>query len=257
LNRTAAGFARRDAGSGGDWQIFPDGSPLDGYGQWGLTEENGGIIMSTTTFVFRAGVYPEMFADFAGLVQALTGAADQLARGAQGAAASPLLAGHRGYLRSTIAAGSIPALLCRNARGLGPSGGPSDRWGDRWCDYYKSVSWNLPEAGAFAFAFVQGLLRLRLPLSSPPPGDTLSVTVYGATIAAGEATEVHIGLPSWAASQWPPELCLATVSVMGLNLQGVSHTLTCASNITVPGDRGPGHSSAGSMPSLACSLRPD
>ena len=59
-------------------------SAADGYGQWGLTEENGGVILSTTGFVFEAGLYSAMVQDFAVLVDATTSMDIQLDAGAEG-----------------------------------------------------------------------------------------------------------------------------------------------------------------------------
>ena len=160
--RDHEGYARRMDDSGGDWQIFnPAAGASDGYGQFGYTEENGGIVLSTTALVFEAGVYPEMFADFAAIVDAVTRMVDQLDEGVAGVA-EPLLATKRGYLRIPIAAGSVPQELCKAVRRLPDSRHPPDRWGERWCSYYKSVSWNLPGAGAFVYAFAKGLLQLEL-----------------------------------------------------------------------------------------------
>ena len=103
---------------GGDWQIFnPAAGASDGYGQFGYTKENGGIVLSTTALVFEAGVYPEMFADFAAIVDAVTRMVDQLDEGVAGVA-EPLLATKRGYLRIPIAAGSVPQELCKAVRRL-------------------------------------------------------------------------------------------------------------------------------------------
>ena len=69
LHDAATGLAKKtSAGQTGDWQMFKDGS---GYGNFGNTEENGGVIVSNSAHVFRAGVYPEMFEDFSGVMDAV------------------------------------------------------------------------------------------------------------------------------------------------------------------------------------------
>lgn len=89
--------------------------------------------------MFQAGVYPEVYRDFSGLVGAVTKIADQLGAGAKGVAEGPLLGGDRGVLRLPIAAASVPQAQCKAARKLPSTRFPPDRWGERWCDYYKSV----------------------------------------------------------------------------------------------------------------------
>ena len=222
--RDADGFARRVNGSGGDWQIFAPNEPADGYGAWGLTEENGGIVLSTTALVFEAGIYPEMFADFAAIVDAVAWMATQLGEGAAGVA-EPLLATNRSYLRLPITAGSIPQEQCKAARKLPNSRAPPDRWHERWCDYYKSVSWNLPGAGAFVFAFAKGLLQLELPIVQT--GSDVSVTVWGTTVLGG-GMQQRVVLPQWAVPRWPTELQRGfSIDVVGLNIGGVGHCLEC------------------------------
>ena len=222
--RTAAGFARREVGSGGDWQIFDPAEARDGYGQFGLTEENGGIVMSTTALVFEAGLYREAFEDFSSLVRVLTEATDQLERVVNGQVPSaPLLAANRSFLRARIAGGgSVPQQLCMEARRLSAGQNPRDRWGEHWCDYYKSVSWNLPGAGAFLFAFAKGLLALEFPLGGTRP----TVEVWGALVSAGGGP-TRVVLPSWATARWPPELIGRSIDVFGLNIAGKACDLSC------------------------------
>ena len=222
--RDHEGYARRVNGSGGDWQIFnPAVGASDGYGQFGYTEENGGIVLSTTALVFEAGVYPEMFADFVAIVDAVTRMVDQLDEGVAGVA-EPLLATKRGYLRIPIAAGSVPQELCKAARRLPDSRHPPDRWGERWCSYYKSVSWNLPGAGAFVYAFAKGLLQLELP--TVQSGTDVSVSVWGTTV--GRGMQQRVELPAWSIPRWPTELLPGfSIDVVGLNIGGVAYTLEC------------------------------
>ena len=244
-HRDDHGFARRVNGSGGDWQIFGPTQPQDGYGNWGLTEENGGVVMSTTALVFAAGVYPLMFADFANLIHALTAASEQLQRGVQGTS-TPLLAGPFQQLLRTPITTQIPKELCMEARRLSDGVGghdPKDRWGDAWCDFYKSVSWNLPGAGTFVFNFAKGLLGLEFPLfhsggrvavgALPPPTSAVFVRVYGTDVVAtrpgGISPPTQVPLPPWSKSRWPRELRAngTAILVAGLNLQGQPHNLSC------------------------------
>ena len=226
--RDHQGFAMRAPNSGGDWQIFAPGSGhKDGYGQWGKTEENGGIVLSTTALVFEAGPYPQMYYDFASLVAAITEISQQLAqpdRSAEG----PLLARNRSFLRIPIAAGSVVQELCKAARQLPNPRAPADRWSERWCDYYKSVSYNLPGAGAFVFAFAKGLLQLDVPILDDSPGSRdASVTVWGTTVLAG-GVQQRVVLPAWAIKRWPVELASGfTLDVVGLNVGGRPYTLEC------------------------------
>jgi hypothetical protein len=220
-NRTSGGFARRAADSGGDWQIFAPSEAQDGYGQWGRTEENGGVILATSALAFAAGVYPAMASDFLSIARAVDAMGSQLAQGSAGTA-SPLLAGRREYLRAPIAAASVPATLCRAARRLTPSHDPADRWGERWCDFYKSVSWNLPSSGAFVYAFAKGLLRLEVAIGG-------GVTVYGVALKL-DAPPTRVPLPEWAARRWPAELrapANRTLAIDRRNVAAAARTLSC------------------------------
>jgi hypothetical protein len=192
------------------------------------------IVLSTTALVFSAGPYPAMYSDFSGIVDAATAMARQLGEGAAGVA-TPLLASNRSYLRIPIAEGSVPQVLCKAARRLPSPKSPPDRWGERWCDYYKSVSWNLPGAGAFVYAFAKGLLRLELPIvTAGAPG---GVSVWGTRVRSTAAAlsrggtgqrQQRVAVPQWAFSRWPTELQGGfTIEVVGLNLAGMPHTLSC------------------------------
>jgi len=252
----ARGFALRRNSTPGDWQIFnPTTGAADGYGQWGNTEENGGVLMSTSALVFQAGPYGDaMLADFEAPVRALANASLQLAAGAGGVAAGPLLAaaGQRDLLRARIAPGSVPMALCEQARRL-KHGGRADRWGEHWCDYYKDVSWNLPGAGAFVFGWAKGLLQLQLPLptaaeaaAAAAAGSAAVVTVYGTAVREA-AGSVAVALPAWAQPRWPR--AVAAVEVIGMNVGGRPHSLLC--NATTGG--GGGSRAEG----LACTLTAD
>ena len=226
--RDSQGFARRTPDSGGDWQIFAPGDGEDGYGQFGLTEENGGVVLSTTALVFEAGVYPQMYSDFADLVGAVTAMSEQLALMDAGVVEGPLLVhGNRSYLRLPIAAGSVPQLQCQKARKLpNEQRYPPDRWSERWCSYYKSVSWNLPGAGAFVYSFAKGLLQLDIPIVDDSVVDP-SVTVWGTTVLGG-GVQQRVALPLWAISRWPVELAQGfTIDVVGLNVGGQAYNLEC------------------------------
>jgi hypothetical protein len=75
---------------------------------------------------------------------------------------TPLTPEHTRYLRARIT-NPLVRMLCLAARSY-----PTDKdwWGFGVCDFYKSVSWNLPEAGLFPFAAVQGLLAMRFSILS-------------------------------------------------------------------------------------------
>lgn len=156
--KDAAGFAIREAKQTGDWMIFsPSTGPADGNGNFGLQEENGGVLLSTGSFVMeagdggvdatapppnpalpftpRSGPYPSLYADWAGFVAGLANISAQLAAGDTSA---PLLAGNRGFLRARMNATLIQDL-CAAPRGGGALTN-KDPWGDAWCDYYKA-SW--------------------------------------------------------------------------------------------------------------------
>lgn len=49
----SAGFAIEETNQTGDWQLFRSG---DGNGNFGLQEENGGVLLSSTVFVFQSGL---------------------------------------------------------------------------------------------------------------------------------------------------------------------------------------------------------
>lgn len=217
--RDTKGFAIRSKNQSGDWQIFAD-PYKDGYGQWGNTEENGGILLSTTSLVFSAGIYPEMFSDFESLVTNLTAISEQLAAGENGTH-TPLLSKNRDMLRESIIHGSVPSWLCQQARHLIPTE-PADRFGDHWCDYYKSVSFNLPSAGAFVYAFAKGLLSLHIPIQH----NSLikNVLVYGTSIVS-DSDLVQVDLPVWVQKRWPPEV--GSIGIDGINVAGTTHSLNC------------------------------
>jgi hypothetical protein len=228
--RDSYGFARRTRDSGGDWQIFPptaDGSDEDGYGQFGNTEENGGIVLSTTALVFESGPYPRMYSDFVALVDVLTAMSQQLESMDSGVAEGPLLVHNRSYLRRPIALNSVPQQQCKAARKLpNDQRDPPDRWSERWCDYYKSVSYNLPGAGAFVYSFAKGLLQIEIPIVDDSVRDP-SVSVWGTTVLCG-GIQQQVSLPQWAIARWPVELLRGfTIDVSGLNVGGRAYNLEC------------------------------
>jgi hypothetical protein len=226
--RGAKGFAVRANNTGGDWHIFdPAEGPADGYGQFGNTEENGGIILSTTALVFAAGVYPKLWSDFREMARAVTTGALQLSEGANGTS-TPLMASFREYLRLPIARGGIVEHLCAARRG--EKAHEYDRWGEQWCNYYKSVSWNLPGGGSFAYAFARGLLRLDVAINAG------TLTVYGAPIPLDpQQAATAVPLPAWAQARWPTELrdVGTTIKVTGVNVLGTPCHLTCTVSGTI------------------------
>lgn len=151
--KDAGGFALRSANQTGDWMLFdPAAGAADGNGNYGLQEENGGVLLSTAAFVMevggggnatappdpgapflpRAGPYPGIYRDWAGLVGALGNVSAQLAAGDT---AAPLADAAPGYLRAPINASLVQAL-CAAPRGPGALTN-KDPWGRAWCDYYK------------------------------------------------------------------------------------------------------------------------
>jgi hypothetical protein len=130
---TRDGFAGREANQSGDWHMFANASSDDGNGAYGLQEENGGRLLSTTAFLFevgggggsanpaspllpRAGPYPQLYADWKAFVGTLANITAQLQAGDT---SRPLLPGARGALRAPMAPGDIPQTLCAAARGPG------------------------------------------------------------------------------------------------------------------------------------------
>ena len=222
--RSANGFAVRAADAGGDWHIFdPAAGPADGHGQFGNTEENGGVILATTALVFRAGVHPKVWALFSEMARAVMAGALQLNKGANGTS-TPLMAASREHLRRPITQRGLVQHLCAARRGEATAlTGHPDRWGEHWCNHYKSVSWNLPGAGSFVYAFARGLLRLDVAIAAG------TLVVHGIPIPFGHQAATAVPVPHWAQVRWPAELrgVGTAVEVIGINVLGAPHDLTC------------------------------
>jgi hypothetical protein len=88
-------------------------------------------------------------------------------------------------------------------------------WGDAWCSFYKSVSFDLPEDGLPLYSFVKGLLGLYVRAGG-------GVSLYNGTAMAVPGSVVLPRLPGG----WPAEV--AAVTVNGLQVAGTGRTLFCA-----------------------------
>jgi hypothetical protein len=193
-----SGFASWVSNQTGDWHIFGNGI---GNGNFGLQENNGGVLLSTTGFTFAAGPYPEMFQDYKGLVTSLDRIGDAVVAGTFNAYADP-------DARKPITNAQV-FTFCSNARpGLGQS---LDYQSAMFCGFYKDITYNLPEGGVFPSAFVEGLLRLKV----APNG---SVTFYGQPLDATNRTATIT-------SRFPPEITAVTVT--DYNVFGVPRTILC------------------------------
>lgn len=229
--KTPQGFAIREASQTGDWMIFdPSAGPADGNGNYGTQEENGGALLSTTAFVLeagnggpnatspaldpaqpftpRSGPYSEMYADWKQFVGALANISAQLQAHDT---SHPLLSQYPGFLRRPIT-NSMIQQLCANPRGSG-SLSNKDPWGQAWCDYYKSVSLDLPEDGLVLWSFVRGLLGLY-------------VNAGGQLSLFGQPLPIPGTLDFQVPAGWPQEV--AGVNVTGLAV-GAQHgvSLSC------------------------------
>jgi hypothetical protein len=212
---------KRDFSQQGDWHLFTN---RKGNGDFGNQEENGGVLLSTTAFIFEAGPYSEIYADWKTFVTKMNLIAAWIKQG------SGDTGGFSEYLRKSIEDPFVK-LLCQRARRLVPRDAtapeadtPTDGFGGQWCDYYKSVSYNLPENGAVAHSFVLGLLNLKLWTQG-------RATMYGQSFAfnnrnnEGQFVSQNIPMTHKQIASWPPEVKSVTVS--GFRFNGKKVTLTC------------------------------
>lgn len=226
-DKDANGYAVREWNQTGDWMMFNTSSGADGNGNYGLQEENGGRLLSTSAFVFETGngggsqptvgvmsssPYAEITQDWADFVEVVTNITLQLEAGDYN---EPLLPySNPPMTRTRMVNGSLPQHLCAVPRGEG-SLTKKDLFGYAWCDYYKTVSFDLPEAGLALYSFVKGLLGLY-------------VRADGTLLIAGQPLPTPTGSltvpvpPGWPATT-------QTVSVIGLNVgKSQAITLFCA-----------------------------
>jgi hypothetical protein len=203
-----------------DWHMFKNGL---GNGNFGNQEENGGALLSTTSFLFEAGPYPEMYDDFKSFVSKMNLVSAWVARPGAGHD----VAAFQGYLRKQMTDQRVRELCARprtNPRGGKLSDLKADPLGKTICDYYKSVSYHLPESGAVAHSFVVGLLKLRLSVSS-------GASIYGQPFdfdrrgLNGRFVGPDIAMTQAEISQWPIEV--ESIRVSGLRVAGRVVTLSC------------------------------
>jgi hypothetical protein len=210
--KDAEGFALRLPNQTGDWHLFREG---DGNGNYALQEENGGRLLSTTAFLFEAGVDPDMLDDWSSLVQRLEALLGELQAAGSGSGPPspppPLLPGQQLYLRTPMVSELVQALCTQVRPGANVT---LDRWGTTVCSRYKSVTYDLPESGAFVFAFASGLLDLEVPVPVAS-GATPALRIHG-TVVPVPCAMCAIPLPLKAATRWPPGL--AQLTVAGLNV---------------------------------------
>ena len=114
------------------------------------------------------------------------------------------------------------------------------------------MSWNLPGAGAFVYAFAKGLLQLELPIDGLIVRPA-RVIVWGSTLFKG-AEQQRVRVPAWAVARWPVELRSGfSIEITGLNVGGDALNLHCDTWSCV-------HElekrawAAQSMPGLCCTL---
>jgi hypothetical protein len=221
----------------GDWHLVPVGK--DGYGNFGLNEENGGALLGTTALIMEAGIYAGIYSDWKGLTAHLARVRDQLEEEHVWALpelevdmlSGPLDASHPEYLQTSVIDPDVKAM-CEARRGyqdfISPPDpddrvlAPRDKLDEEQCDYYQNLQHYLPENGAYVFAFVEGVLGLDV----DPDG---TIAVYGSDVPIeGGAGPVAISLPANASQSWPSEL--AEVHVDGLWAGGSQISLGCRRN---------------------------
>ncbi len=210
----AQGFAVREWNQTGDWMLFPPSDHGDGNGNFGLQEENGGVLLSTTVFVQEAAangaaVNIPMFEVWAATVSAMSGIGTQLAAKDS---TYPLLPNDRAALRVPMES-TLVSYLCAVPRG--PSANTTDPWGGTECSYYKSVTYALPENGLLVYNIVRGLLQL-------------NINAAGQLSVSGVALTV----PSASTVPMPPafDSSIASITVNGLNV-GAQRNVTLVATV--------------------------
>ena len=98
---------------------------------------------------------------------------------------TPLAPQHQQYLRAPITS-PLVQQLCNNPR---HSPTQRDWWRSGVCNYYKSISWDLPEAGFVMYSFVESLLQLRGVVGSP-------VLLIFDTAVPVPASDVAVAVPN-------------------------------------------------------------
>mmetsp|Transcript_28850 Transcript_28850/g.81264 ORF Transcript_28850/g.81264 Transcript_28850/m.81264 type:complete len:232 (+) Transcript_28850:121-816(+) len=166
-----------------------------------------------------------------------------------------------GYLRKPLPTG-VARQLCEAARHRQPQVSQTEWFGRRWCDYYKSVSWDLPEAGAVFSSFAFGLLGLSArpsPLTAAAAGrggPAIGLEAYGVPLPLPASSPVAMRLPAYAAAGWSPGL--QEVLVGGLSLLGEREFwVSCAAAgagwaLSQPGGIGGGGGALASTTALSC-----
>ena len=220
----AGGFAERIENQSGDWQMFR--APANGYGNWGLHQQNGGSLLSNGALVFAAGSnVTAALRDWQGIVGFVSAARDAILKGPAAAkAGEPIVpAALSAYLTPRTEPDGLVQHLCEAARSHSARHNATtpDWWGHTQCQYYNQVQWNLVSASASVHSFVVGLLDLNVDLQ-PAVAKPASVSIHGVSVALGDGI-VTIALPY----AWPSSV--ARVKVSGLAVAGaVRLELSCA-----------------------------
>jgi hypothetical protein len=229
--KDSLGFAVKMENQTGDWHLFNQNSTTpDGNGNYGLQEENGGSLLSTTSFVFESGVYPQIVSDYFSFAANITDILQQLN---SYDTSSPLLPSSRAFLRVPIT-DPLVHQLCVNVRGQAAE--IKDAWNQTWCDYYKSVSFDLPEDGLVFFSFVRGLLGLEYQIRAPYNASPFTMTLYGTPVLVSQghvessgpcpSATTRVTLPLEAGQRWP--VGIKSIVVTGLNVYQLHNvSLTC------------------------------
>jgi hypothetical protein len=212
----SGGFADKIANQSGDWQMFRSG---DGYGNFGLHQQNGGSLISDTAFLFAVGSNGKLLRDWQGLVGFVSAARDAILKGEAVAKAGglPIVpTTMHAYLRPRTT-DDLVQTLCVAARShdVRHNASATDWWGNTQCQYYNQVQWSLVSASASIHGFLVGLLDLEIPLQPAQLGPP-SVSIHGVSVALG-AGLVAIPLPRPTA--WPASV--ARVKVSGMAVAGV------------------------------------
>lgn len=112
---------------------------LDGPGNYGNSEQNGGRLWSTSTTIFQATLYPEAADDWKRLVSGTDNLASQLWSDGSGCS-HPLSYNDPSLLRAPINS-SLARGYC--VRAYGKDSHLEDCWGTTPCDVYGSITWGL------------------------------------------------------------------------------------------------------------------